>query len=105
MLLIIEKEMYRKRGRTEDLDPRVQAALMLDVIEKAGMAPPTLPSDYCQAIMQVYYAGYTFHQWEESVKQDYKVMEAMRKREEIKKLTPAERSARLRASAARRTGR
>lgn len=53
---------------------------ILGSLEAAGMAPPTLPGDYCQAIMHVYYGGYSFHQWEEEVEKDEKVMAALKRR-------------------------
>jgi hypothetical protein len=44
------------------------------------MKPPRLPEEDCQAIMHVYYAGYTFYQWEEDAAKDEKVQEAKDRR-------------------------
>jgi len=43
--------------------------------------------------MQIYYAGYTFNQWEEEAEKDEKVMEVLRERQRRANLTPAERKA------------
>lgn len=53
---------------------------ILSMLEGHGMKPPTLPEDYCQAIMDVYYGGYSFNQWEEEIEKDEKVMEAYNRR-------------------------
>lgn len=45
-----------------------------------GMRPPRLPEMHCQAIMDVYYGGYTFNMWEEDFEKDPKIVEALEKR-------------------------
>jgi hypothetical protein len=52
---------------------------LLTRIEKLGMAPPCLPSEYCQALMQVYMDP-SFNRWEEDVEKDEKIMSAVRRR-------------------------
>ena len=61
-----------------------EASQLLQGLEDAGMKPPALPEDYCQAIMQVYYAGYTFNKWEEDVVKDEEVMKKYNARMEWK---------------------
>lgn len=54
---------------------------LLDEVEKAGMRPPCLPDQYCQALHDVYVYP-NLNQWEEEVEQDQKVMDRVKKREE-----------------------
>lgn len=75
---------------------------ILEGLEQLGMVAPRLPSDHCQAIMDVYYGGYTFHQWEEDAEKDKKVMAALAKRKERASLTPEERKTRRMEMARRR---
>jgi hypothetical protein len=58
-----------------------KAEEMLQKMESLGMKPPRLPESYCQAIMSVYYGGYTYNQWEEEVEKDEKVMAAKKRRD------------------------
>lgn len=60
--------------------PTGSAEQALSMLEDFGMKPPTLPEDYCQAIMHVYYGGCSFNQWEEEIEKDEKVMEAYNRR-------------------------
>ena len=60
-----------------------QASEFLSGLEKLGIKPPRLPEEYCQAIMSVYYAGYSFHQWEEEIEKDEQVMKALNRRREL----------------------
>lgn len=57
-----------------------KAAGMLDMMLGFGMAPPCVSEEDRQAIMHVYYAGYTFHQWDEDLEKDEKVMSAKQRR-------------------------
>jgi len=58
-----------------------QANRHLTFLEKElKMVPPSLPEEYCQAIMHVYQDFYTFNQWEEEIEKDTKVMAALEKR-------------------------
>ena len=57
---------------------------ILSMQEDAGMAPPSVCEDKVQALMHVYYAGYTAHQWDENFEKDEKVMDALRRRAEVK---------------------
>ena len=56
------------------------ADTLLKKLEALGMKPPRLPEEYCQAIMHIYYAGYTFNQWEEEIVKDEKVMAEVERR-------------------------
>lgn len=57
---------------------------ILFLAEKYGMLPPSVDEDKCQAIMDIYYAGYTFNQWDEDYGKDDKVMAAYKRRMERK---------------------
>lgn len=71
----------------------------LEFLEKdLGMRPPCLPEDHCQALMDVYYAGYTFYQWEEDFEKDVQAVAALKRRQEFAAMTPEERKARRRAA-------
>lgn len=91
MVDIINNQMF---GGSSNPDHVNQCVALLNVIEKAGMAPPSVSEEDRQAIMHVYYMGYTFHQWDEELAKDEKVQEAKKKRAEYKALTPEERKAR-----------
>ncbi len=55
------------------------AELVLSSLERDGMAPPTLPSAYSQAITQIYiYPRY--NQWEEQIEKDEKVINWIKNR-------------------------
>lgn len=58
----------------------IEASELLNRLEHVGMKPPRLPEEYCQAIMTVYYAGFSFYQWEEDVEKDVQVMETLKRR-------------------------
>jgi hypothetical protein len=66
---------------------------MLRYVE-ATMRPPRTTDDNAQAIMHVYYAGYTLNQWDEDVEKDEKVMEAKRQRAEAEERRRAAREGR-----------
>lgn len=57
----------------------------MDYVEELGMAPPQLDDDKCQAIMHVYYMGYTLRQWDEDFDKDSKVVEAYNYRMKLRK--------------------
>lgn len=65
-------------------DVEAAADQILARLEKLGMRPPAVDSDKCQALMTVYYAGYTFNQWDEDFEADVAVMEAYKRRMERK---------------------
>ena len=56
-------------------------AELLEKMLEAGMLPPRLPGPYCQAIMDIYYGGYSFNQWEEDVQKNEQVMASKARRE------------------------
>lgn len=56
------------------------ADTFLQLAEQIGMKPPCLPEEYCQGIMSIYYAGYTFYQWDEDIQKDVAVMKAVERR-------------------------
>jgi len=66
-------------------DGKLNADQVLAIVEKLGMAPPLLDEDKCQAIMHVYYMGYTLRQWDEDFEKDNKVVEAYKRRLERQK--------------------
>lgn len=71
-------------------------AILEFVEKKLVMRPPRLPDDECQAILQIYFAGYNLHQWEEDFAKDEKVMERLAGVRERNALTPQERIERRR---------
>lgn len=70
------------------------ATAILNTMEGVGMTPPSVSEEDRQAIMHVYYAGYTFHQWDEDLEKDDKVQEAKKKRAEYRALSTEERKER-----------
>src|ERR1700677_2358269 len=59
-------------------------------LTKLGIKPPPVSEEMRQCIMHVYYAGYTFNQWDEDLEKDQQVMETKKRREAADKVTPAE---------------
>jgi hypothetical protein len=59
---------------------------ILKELEDAGLKPPKLSQDKCQALMAVYYGGYTFNQWDEDFSKDEKAVAALERRQEHQKL-------------------
>lgn len=99
-------EFQKILERYEDCKLNNKAASeILAEIEKLGMKPPTLPQQYCQAILKIYCAGYTFNQWEEEIEKDEHVMAAKSRRDEYDSLTPEQRVERVRAARDRRMNR
>lgn len=85
-------------------DTDINADTFLSNLEVVyGMRPPRLPEEYCQAIMRVYCAGYTLHQWEEEIEKDEKVMESLKRRRELDAMTPEQRKELRRQSRERRS--
>lgn len=84
MLLKIQEILVEQ---SEDMTLEDAAEDILTRLEKAGMRPPMLPENYCQAIMDIYIGGYSKNQWEENVQKDEKVMNALKRREERVKRT------------------
>lgn len=64
---------------------------ILAIVENLGMKPPSVDELKRQAIVDVYYAGYTFNQWDEDFEKDEKVMEAYKRRKEFAGLSYIER--------------
>lgn len=60
------------------------AETFLDIVERIGMKPPRVSKEDCQAIMSVYYDGYTFYQWDEQLEADELVQKAKLRRIAIK---------------------
>lgn len=58
----------------------------------AGMEKPRLEEMKCQAIMDVYYGGYTLNQWDEDFEKDPKIVAAFKRRESYANMTPEQRS-------------
>lgn len=55
---------------------------LIELQDTMGMKPPRLPEIYCQALMSVYMAGYTFYQWEEDIEKDAAVMAVVKRKQE-----------------------
>jgi hypothetical protein len=66
--------------------------LMTFLEEILGMKPPSLPSDHCQVLTQIY-MGPDYNQWEEDFDRDAQAVERLKKRIELNNMTPAERLA------------
>ena len=60
------------------------AAEIVEHAIKIGMRPPSVSEEDRQALMTVYYAGYTFNQWDEDLEKDEKVQEAKKRKQEAK---------------------
>lgn len=86
MINKIGSKIYLELGpRIGDLNTAQKLAeLLLKDMEELGMRPPRLPEEDCQAILSVYYAGYSLNQWEEDAVKDEKVMEAKARRAEAR---------------------
>ncbi len=56
------------------------AITILQFMESEGMTPPSLDEETCQAILSVYYDGYSLNQWDEDISKDEKVMAAKARR-------------------------
>jgi len=75
-------------GSPEIIDRKFDGSLLewaeelLAMLEKTGMKPPSVSEEDRQAILSVYYGGYSFNQWDEDLAQDEKVKEARQKRRE-----------------------
>jgi len=74
ILKLIEQVIHADKDNS---DVQTKAENMLNSLEQAGMMPPCLPENHCQAIMQIYYGGYSFYKWEEDFQKDPKVVEAL----------------------------
>ena len=82
MVEIIMEELSGKLNYSEM--PLITASELLAKLEASGMKPPCLDSDTCQAIMSVYYAGYTLNQWDEDIEKDEEVMAKKKRRAEAR---------------------
>lgn len=71
---------YRINDELTAADSEALAHRILDYVEELGMKPPPVDFDTQQAIMQVYYGGYSYYQWDEDVAKDEKVMDALSRR-------------------------
>ena len=78
-----------------------EAELMLRAMENAGMKPPRLPEEICQAILHIYYMGYSLYQWEEDALKDEKVVAELKRRAEYAALTPEQKRERREAARTR----
>jgi len=68
-----------------------EADRLLKALEEAGMKPPCLPSEDCQALSSVYYGGYTVNQWEEDFAKDKKAQEVKTRRKAARERRKARR--------------
>lgn len=76
MIDIIKRQLYGDSNYPGHED---EATALLGVIEKAGMKPPCVSEDDCQALMNVYVGG-NFYQWDEDLAKDEKVQECKLRR-------------------------
>jgi len=76
-------------------DDEMYSNILRDM-EKAGMRAPTLPEDMCQAILHIYYAGYSLNIWEEEFYKDSKAVAELERRQAYAALTPEQRVERIR---------
>jgi hypothetical protein len=73
------------------ISPKQFVEELLDFIESKGMKPPSVSEEDQQAIMSVYYGGYTFNQWDEDLEKDEKVQKMKTRRAKFKNMTFEER--------------
>lgn len=85
MINTIEKTLYDlELGSITDR--KEQAKVILNTLEKEGMKPPQLENIKCQAIMEIYYAGYTLNMWDEDfIKSEESVLKAYERRKKLEK--------------------
>lgn len=57
-----------------------EAEAILNVVEKLGMKPPRVSEEDVQAIISVYYGGYSYNQWDEELEKDTAVQAARERR-------------------------
>lgn len=60
------------------------ADALLSKLEKMGMKPPRVSEEDAQAIMTVYYGGYSLHRWDEDLEKDEAIQGAKKRRAEFK---------------------
>ncbi len=78
MLLKLQEMMIEAPSDIEQATESI-----LTRLEKAGMAPPCVDDDRCQAIMRVYYDS-TFNRWDEDFDKDEKLVAAYKRRMSLK---------------------
>jgi len=64
----------------QDQTMETRADNLLCHLEVLGMKPPRVSEEDCQAIMSVYYGGYSFYQWDEDLEKDEYVQAAKTRR-------------------------
>lgn len=69
---------------SDKIDTDFMASSILNKVEEMGMRPPPVSEEDAQAIMSIYYAGYTLNQWDEDLAKDEQVAEAKKRRAEAK---------------------
>lgn len=82
----VKKLEFILNAMKNDKDNRIKASQIISYLEcdEIGMKPPHVSEEDCQAIMDVYYAGYTFNQWDEDLEKDQKVQESKKRRKNFK---------------------
>jgi hypothetical protein len=81
---MIDGILHWLHGKSENPEHRGQAESLLNHIEFLGMKPPSVSEEDRQAIISVYYAGYTFNQWDEDLLKDEKVQAARLRRKKYR---------------------
>lgn len=84
MLSKLTDIIHEFRRNTVGVPSTELAEKVLTEIEVAGMMPPRLDEDKCQALMHLYYAGFTLYQWDEDFTKDEKAVAAYEKRKKWK---------------------
>lgn len=79
MRMLIADVIHLYRRNTEATTSEGLAEMVLDKIEAAGMKPPCVDGDKCQAIMNVYIDS-TFNRWDEDFDKDEKLVAAYNRR-------------------------
>lgn len=98
MVDILSKNINSMLDRQTSEISNAAISNILRNLEEAGMKPPRLPEEICQAIMHIYYAGYSLYQWEEDILKDEKVVEELERRRAWAALSPEEKRAKRKAA-------
>ena len=68
VLKMIESDITAMRMAPYDM----QAASVLNLIEKLGMLPPCISAEDVQVTLSLYYGGYSLNRWDEDLEKDEK---------------------------------
>jgi hypothetical protein len=86
------KELYDSVDRFHDSNSTQNMVdYLLDECERLGMRPPRVSEEDAQALMHVYYGGYSLNQWDEDLAKDEKVADMKQRRHKAKEVRMARR--------------